>query len=157
MPSSTWCAGGSAQSGLRSLLANRARRRPFGSRSSGSPLLPPGDSSSEALAEEEGRVRGVLQAATCRGGLDEGAWAVHDKCMAVKTITIDLEAYEALARRKRKGESFSRVIKEHFGRRSTGRDLTALLPEICLSDSTLRQLDGLVRGRRRDRARAPKL
>jgi predicted CopG family antitoxin len=77
--------------------------------------------------------------------------------MAVKTITIDLEAYEALARRKRKGESFSRVIKEYFGRRSTGRDLTALLPEICLSDSTLRQLDGLVRGRRRDRARAPKL
>jgi predicted CopG family antitoxin len=77
--------------------------------------------------------------------------------MAVKTITIDLEAYDALARRKRKGESFSRVIKEHFGRRSTGGDLTALLPEICLSDSTLRQLDGLVRGRRRDRARAPKL
>ena len=77
--------------------------------------------------------------------------------MAVKTITIDLEAYEALARRKRKGESFSRVIKEHFGRRSTGRDLKALLPEVRLSAGTLRRLDDLVAARRRDRAKAPKL
>jgi predicted CopG family antitoxin len=76
--------------------------------------------------------------------------------MAVKTITIDLEAYEALARRKRKGESFSRVIKEHFGR-STGRDLAALLTENRLSGRTLGELDRLIRGRRRDRARAPKL
>jgi predicted CopG family antitoxin len=50
--------------------------------------------------------------------------------MAVKTITIDLEAYEALARHKRKGDSFSRVIKEHFGRRRTGRDLSALVKQI---------------------------
>jgi predicted CopG family antitoxin len=77
--------------------------------------------------------------------------------MAVKTITIDLEAYEALARRKRKGESFSRVIKEHFGRASTGRDLAALLPEVRLSANTLGKLDGLIRRRRADRARAPKL
>jgi predicted CopG family antitoxin len=77
--------------------------------------------------------------------------------MAVKTITIDLEAYEALARRKRKGESFSRVIKEHFGRRRTGRDLSALLPEIRLSDATLKKVDRLVEGRRQDRAKAPKL
>ncbi|MGH7410411.1 MAG: antitoxin VapB family protein [Candidatus Methylomirabilis sp.] len=59
---------------------------------------------------------------------------MHDKCMAIKPITIDLEAYEALARHKRKGESFSRVIKEHFGRRSTGRDLAALLPETGMGD-----------------------
>jgi predicted CopG family antitoxin len=77
--------------------------------------------------------------------------------MAVKTITIDLEAYEALARRKRKGESFSRVIKEHFGRRRTGRDLAALLSEIRLSESTLARTERIVEARRRARARAPKL
>jgi predicted CopG family antitoxin len=77
--------------------------------------------------------------------------------MAVRTITIDLEAYEALARRKRKGESFSRVIKEHFGRRSTGRDLAALLPEIRLSQETLAETAGLIRARRRRRAKASTL
>jgi predicted CopG family antitoxin len=82
---------------------------------------------------------------------------VHDKGVAVKTITIDLEAYEALARRKRKGESFSQIIKEHFVRRTTGRDLSALLPAIRLSAGTLEKLDELIATRRRDRAKAPKL
>jgi len=77
--------------------------------------------------------------------------------MAVKTITIDLEAYEALARRKRKGDSFSRVIKEHFGRRRTGRDLAAMLKTLRLADDALAGAEKLVRERRRDRARAPKL
>jgi predicted CopG family antitoxin len=77
--------------------------------------------------------------------------------MAVKTITIDLEAYEALARCKRKGDSFSRVIKEHFGRRRTGRDLAVMLKTLRLADDTLAGAEKLVRERRRDRARAPKL
>ncbi|HEY3202855.1 MAG TPA: antitoxin VapB family protein [Thermoanaerobaculia bacterium] len=77
--------------------------------------------------------------------------------MAVKTITIDLEAYEALARHKRKGDSFSRVIKEHFGRRKTGRDLAALVKTLRLGPDTLTAADELARGRRRSRARAPKL
>lgn len=77
--------------------------------------------------------------------------------MAVKTITIDLEAYEALARRKRKGDSFSRVIKEHFGRRRTGRDLAALLGTLRLAEDTLAAAEKLVRERRRDRARAVRL
>ncbi len=77
--------------------------------------------------------------------------------MAVKTITIDLEAYEALARHKRKGDSFSRVIKEHFGRRRTGRDLAALVGTLRLTEDTLAAAEKLVRKRRRDRARAPRL
>lgn len=77
--------------------------------------------------------------------------------MAVKTITIDLEAYEALARHKRKGDSFSRVIKEHFGRRRTGRDLRAALEGLRLAEDTLEAVDGIIRSRRRSPARAPRL
>ena len=77
--------------------------------------------------------------------------------MAVRTITIDLEAYEALAGRKRKGDSFSRVIKEHFGRRRTGRDLAVLVGTLRLAEDTLAAADRLVRERRRDRARASRL
>lgn len=77
--------------------------------------------------------------------------------MAVKTITIDLEAYDALARHKRKGDSFSRVIKEHFGRRRTGRDLAALLTTLRLAEDTLAGAEKRIRARRQDQARAPKL
>ncbi|MEO8347999.1 MAG: antitoxin VapB family protein [Acidobacteriota bacterium] len=77
--------------------------------------------------------------------------------MAVKTITIDLEAYDALARHKRKGDSFSRVIKEHFGRRRTGRDLAALLTTLRLAEDTLAGAEMRIRARRRDHPRAPKL
>jgi predicted CopG family antitoxin len=82
---------------------------------------------------------------------------VHDKCMAVKTITIDLEAYEALARHKREGESFSQVIKARFGRRRTGRDLKELLREVRLSDATIDRVEDVVKARRRSPVKAPKL
>ncbi len=67
--------------------------------------------------------------------------------MGAKTITIDLEAYEALSRHKRKGDSFSRVIKEHFGRRRTGQDLAALVKKLRLAEDTLTLAEKLSRRR----------
>ncbi len=61
--------------------------------------------------------------------------------MAVKTITIDLEAYEALARHKTGGKSFSQVIKEHFAPRRTGRDLAEVLSSVEVAESTLDALE----------------
>jgi predicted CopG family antitoxin len=73
--------------------------------------------------------------------------------MAVKTITIDLEAYEALARRKRPGQSFSEVIKQHFAGGATGRDLLDAVERLTLSAETLDALESQLRARRRSRAR----
>lgn len=76
--------------------------------------------------------------------------------MAVKTITIDLEAYEALSRLKRSGQSFSQVIKQHLGPHR-GRDLQRALAEIDLSDETLDRIDDQVEQRQTEPARAPDL
>ncbi len=80
---------------------------------------------------------------------------MHDKCMAVKTITIDLQAYDALARRKRPGQSFSEVIKQHFASGSTGRDLLQAVMRLRLSDETINAIASQLRARRRSRARIP--
>jgi predicted CopG family antitoxin len=77
--------------------------------------------------------------------------------MAVKTITIDLEAYEALARHKRQGDSFSRVIKAHFGRRRTGRDLKEILQQVRLSAATVDRIEAVVKSRRKSPLKPPKL
>jgi predicted CopG family antitoxin len=77
--------------------------------------------------------------------------------MAVKTITLDMEAYEILARHKKKGESFSRLIKEHFGRRRTGQELRAILGELRLADDTVGHVDRIAKSRGKSLARLPKL
>jgi predicted CopG family antitoxin len=77
--------------------------------------------------------------------------------MAVKTITIDVAAYEALARRKREGQSFSDVIKAHFAAGSVGADLLAAARRATVDERTLAGLDHVVKARARSRARAPRL
>jgi predicted CopG family antitoxin len=76
--------------------------------------------------------------------------------MAVKTITIDLEAYEALARLKVEGQSFSQVIKEHLGPRR-GKDLQRVLRSISLSEDALDAVEGEIARRHESPARAPEL
>ena len=77
--------------------------------------------------------------------------------MAVKTITIDIEAYEMLARCKKPGQSFSQVIKERVGTQKTGQDLWNALASAAPSEATLDLIDAQVKTRRRNRAWAPKL
>jgi len=77
--------------------------------------------------------------------------------MAVKTITIDMEAYKILSRRKRAGQSFSQVIKERLGQRMTGRDLRNLVARTRLSTETLDAIDAQIRARRRSKARAARI
>lgn len=76
--------------------------------------------------------------------------------MAVKTITIDMDAYERLSRMKREGQSFSQVIKElvpPVG--STAGDLLAALEGVDVSESTLDAIDRVVEGRAKSPARVP--
>ena len=77
--------------------------------------------------------------------------------MAVKTITIDLEAYDTLARLKKPGQSFSQVIKTHFGSRKTVGAFRDALRATPVSEQTLRAIEGAVKSRAASRARVPTL
>jgi predicted CopG family antitoxin len=74
--------------------------------------------------------------------------------MSVKTITIDMEAYDLLAAERRSNESFSRIIKRKFHRASTAKVLAERLNEICLSESTLECLDKIVKMRGKSPAKS---
>jgi predicted CopG family antitoxin len=74
--------------------------------------------------------------------------------MAVKTITIDLDAYTLLSRRKKNGQSFSEVIKAHFGNQPTAAGFKAALGHVRLSDETLNAIERQIRSRKTDTARA---
>jgi predicted CopG family antitoxin len=78
--------------------------------------------------------------------------------MAVKTITIDMEAYERLAAIKRTGESFSQVIKALTANSSrTAKALLADAESMRLRDETLDAIEAIVREREADFPRTASL
>ena len=77
--------------------------------------------------------------------------------MSTKTIELDVEAYEALARQKRPGQTFSDVIKAHFGRPGTVADFLRMASEIKLSEETLDAIEDQIRARRESPATAADL
>jgi predicted CopG family antitoxin len=68
--------------------------------------------------------------------------------MAVKTITIDMAAYELLRREKREGESFSKVIHRRLRPAGTARALGAALHGLSIGDETLAAMEEVVRSRK---------
>lgn len=77
--------------------------------------------------------------------------------MPVKTITIDMDAYDLLAAEKRAGESFSRVIKRRLRPRPTAARLLSRLKEVRLSDEALDRVEEIIRARRESPAASPRL
>jgi predicted CopG family antitoxin len=67
--------------------------------------------------------------------------------MSSRTIELDAEAYEALARQKLPGQSFSEVIKAHFGRRATATDLRQAASRLKISEDTLDAIEAQIRAR----------
>ena len=76
--------------------------------------------------------------------------------MAVKTITIDMEAYDLLSRHKRAGQSFSQVIKAHFGVQPTAGQFLARVRSIRVSAPALDAMERQVQARKSEPARAVK-
>ena len=77
--------------------------------------------------------------------------------MAVKTITIDMQAYEILSRHKKEGQSFSEVIKEHFGPQPIVGRVRDRMRSIRFSDEFLDAVDKIVKDRKKSPARAIRL
>ncbi len=75
--------------------------------------------------------------------------------MAVKTITIDLEAYDRLSRLK-DGDSFSQVIKKYLpAAGSTAGDLLAALDNNQVGEETVNSIARVVAERRDSPVREP--
>lgn len=64
-----------------------------------------------------------------------------------KSILLDSEAFEALSREMRADETFSEVIRAHFGGRTTVADFKRRVAGVRLESDTLDAIDELIRTR----------
>jgi len=67
--------------------------------------------------------------------------------MAVKTITIDMEAYNILSAEKMANESFSKVIKRRLRLNATASNLLRKLHMVVLDEDTLSEIDSIIEDR----------
>lgn len=74
--------------------------------------------------------------------------------MPVKTLNVDMDAYDLLASDKRAGESFSKVVKRRMKGAHTASDLLRNIDRLLLEGSTLDDLDSLVRVRNHSSAKS---
>jgi len=77
--------------------------------------------------------------------------------MAVKTITIDMEAYNLLSRHKKEGQSFSQTIKAHFGEQPTAGRLLQRVRGIKMSQEYIDDMRKIIRERKLDPPRPVEL
>ena len=75
--------------------------------------------------------------------------------MALKNITIDIEAYNLLAAEKMGEESFSMVIKRLLRPVHTASNLLQNLDRVMVSDSTLDKTEEIINARKKSFANSP--
>jgi len=75
--------------------------------------------------------------------------------MPVKTITIDMQAYNLLSAQKRPGESFSKLVKRRLRPARTAASLLDGLRQVALSEDALDRVEELIKARVESPAASP--